>query len=213
MRIKGLFGLSLLWVLSAAILVTIYTAWIFYPLEIQWLRLESIVHLSAYRIARNFEVLMDYLTNPFNCELNMPDFSSSRNGLHHFRVVKYLFHATQVIFFVTLPAVIIFYRSVIMKKYLHLFRKGILFVICIPLFIGAMAVLIGFDQFFIFFHQILFIGDRTWLFDPAVDPVIWILPEAFFLHSFILFFILFEGALGILYMISWLETRKNADID
>ncbi|MGT2846207.1 TIGR01906 family membrane protein [Streptococcus massiliensis] len=209
MRIKGLFGLSMLWILSAAILATIYLAWIFYPLEISWLGLEKVVHLPATTISRNFEVLMDYLTNPVDWTLKMPNFPSSQNGLHHFQMVKYLFHVTQAIFIVTLPAFVHFCRTIIAKKYLHLFRHGLLFLICLPLLFGGMAFLVGFDQFFILFHKILFAGDSTWLFDPAVDPVIWILPENFFMHTFILFFLLFEGTLAGLYIVSWLEISRQ----
>ena len=54
----------------------------------------------------------------------------------------------------------------------------------LPLVIGLVGVLIGFEQFFTSFPSILFVGDDTWLFDPAKDPVILILPEAFFLHAF-----------------------------
>lgn len=51
----------------------------------------------------------------------------------------------------------------------------------LPLVLGLVGVFIGFEQFFTLFHQILFVGDDTWLFDPAKDPVILILPENFFL--------------------------------
>ena len=70
----------------------------------------------------------------------------------------------------------------------------------LPLLIGLGGVLIGFDQFFTLFHQILFVGDDTWLFDPAKDPVIMILPETFFLHAFLLFFALYESFFAYLYL-------------
>ena len=38
----------------------------------------------------------------------------------------------------------------------------------LPVVIAVMAVMIGFDQFFTLFHQVLFVGDNTWLFDPRV---------------------------------------------
>lgn len=209
MRTKGLFGLSLLWVFSASILATIYLAWFAYPLEIEWLGLEKLTHLSGATISRNFGILMDYLTNPFTCRLSMPDFPSSKNGLHHFQAVKYLFHAAQAVFLLCLPAAIAFYRTVIKKGYLHLFRRALLALIFLPLAILGLAFLMGFDQFFIFFHQILFVGDSTWLFDPSQDPIIWVLPETFFLHAFVLFFLIFEGSLALLYGLAWWDMRKQ----
>ena len=130
---------------------------------------------------------MDYLINPFSQDLQMPDFRSSAAGLHHFAVVKNLFHLVQIVALVTLPSFYFFVKGIVKKGFLSLFSKGILTLVVLPLVIGLGGVLIGFDQFFTLFHQILFVGDDTWLFDPAKDPVILILPETFFLHAFLLF--------------------------
>ena len=75
----------------------------------------------------------------------------------------------------------------------------------LPLVLGLVGVFIGFEQFFTLFHQILFVGDDTWLFDPAKDPVILILPENFFLQAFLLFFCLYELIFGFMY----LQSRKT----
>ena len=130
----------------------------------------------------------------------MPDFRSSEAGLHHFAVVKNLFHLVQLLALVTLPIFYYFVKRVIKKGFLSLFSKALLALVSLPLLIGLGGVLIGFDQFFTLFHQILFVGDDTWLFDPAKDPVILILPEPFFLHAFLLFFSLYECFFGFLYL-------------
>lgn len=54
-----------------------------------------------------------------------------------------------------------------------------------PVFIAVIALFGGFESIFITFHQIFF-RDATWLFDPATDPVINILPERYFMlcHDF-----------------------------
>ena len=143
---------------------------------------------------------MNYLTNPFSQVLQMPDFRSSTSGLHHFAVVKNLFHFVQLVALVTLPSFYHFVKGIVKKDFLSLFSKGLLTLVVLPLLIGLGGVLIGFDQFFTLFHQILFVGDNTWLFDPAKDPVILILPETFFLHAFLLFFTLYESFFGYLYL-------------
>ena len=209
MRTKLTFGASLLFLLSLAILVTIYLAWILYPFEISWLNLTNRVHLKSDIIQYNFHILMDYLTNPFNPVLEMPDFPSSESGLHHFVVVKGLFHLAQGVAIVTLPIFYLFWKQVIQKGFLSLYRRGLLIMLSLPLVLGLVGVFIGFDQFFTLFHQILFVGDDTWLFDPAKDPVILILPEDFFLHAFLLFFCLYELIFGFVYLISWKKLPKR----
>ena len=200
MRTKLTFWGSMLFLLSISILLTIYLAWIFYPMEIQWLNLADRVYLKPETIQYNFHILMNYLTNPFSQVLEMPDFRSSAAGLHHFAVVKNLFHLVQLVTLVTLPSFYFFVKKIVKKGFLSLYRKSILTLLVFPLVIGLVGVLIGFEQFFTLFHQILFVGDDTWLFDPAKDPVILILPETFFLHAFLLFFGLYESFFGFLYL-------------
>ena len=200
MKTKLTFWGSVLFFLSLSILLTIYLAWIFYPLEIEWLNLTDRVFLKSETIQYNFHILMNYLTNPFSQVLQMPDFRSSAAGLHHFAVVKNLFHLVQLVTLVTLPCFYFFVKKIVKKGFLSLYRKSILTLLVFPLVIGLVGVLIGFEQFFTLFHQILFVGDNTWLFDPAKDPVILILPETFFLHAFLLFFGFYESIFGFLYL-------------
>ena len=209
MKTKFTFAGSILFLLSLAILLTIYLAWLDYPLEISWLNLTSRVPFQTQTIQHNFNVLMDYLTNPLSRVLNMPDFPSSASGLHHFVVVKGLFHLTQGVAIVTLPIFYLFWKQVIQKGFLSLYRRGLLIMLSLPLVLGLVGVFIGFEQFFTLFHQILFVGDDTWLFDPAKDPVILILPENFFLHAFLLFFCLYELLFGFIYLLSWKNDRKK----
>ena len=203
MKTKFTFVGSLLFLLSLAILLTIYLAWLVYPLEISWLHLTSRVHFQPQTIQHNFNILMNYLTNPLSQVLAMPDFPSSASGIHHFAVVKGLFHLAQGVALVTLPMFFLFWKQVVRRGFLSLYRRGLLLMLSIPLVLGLVGVFIGFEQFFTLFHQILFVGDDSWLFDPAKDPVILILPEDFFLHAFLLFFCLYELIFGFIYVFSW----------
>ena len=205
MKTKFTFVGSILFLLSLAILSTIYLAWLIYPQEISWLNLTNRVHLQPQTIQHNFNDLMDYLTNPLNQALEMPDFPSSASGIHHFAVVKGLFHLAQGVALVTLPIFYLFWKQVIQKGFLSLYRRGLLIMLSLPLVLGLVGVFSGFEQFCTLFHQILFVGDDTWLFDPAKDPVILILPEDFFLHAFLLLFCLYELIFGFLY----LQSRKT----
>ena len=202
MRDKLRFSASVLCLLAAAILLTIYLAWLFYPMEISYFNLPDKVHLKAETIQYNFNILMNYLTNPFSQKLAMPDFRSSAAGLYHFQAVKYLFHLAQVVFVLTLPAFIFFIQKVVKKGFLALYQRNLLILSLLPFIMICLAGLIGFNSFFTLFHQVLFVGDNTWLFDPTKDPVIWILPEEFFMHAFILFALLYEGIFLSLYFFS-----------
>ncbi|WP_421409679.1 TIGR01906 family membrane protein [Streptococcus suis] len=197
---------TILFVLSAAVLGTIYLAWLVYPLEISFLGLEKVVYMKATDISYNFNILMNYLTNPFASVLDLPNFSSSADGLKHFADVKHLFHLTQGIFILTLPAFVLFVKNILLKGYGDLVKKVIFWTMLTPMIIGLLGVLVGFDQFFVLFHTVLFPGDSTWLFDPAKDPVIYILPQEFFLHCFVLFFVLYELFFGTI--LAW-TGKKN----
>ncbi|HEM6592516.1 TIGR01906 family membrane protein [Streptococcus suis] len=197
---------TILFVLSAAVLGTIYLTWLVYPFEISFLGLENVVYMKAADISYNFNILMNYLTNPFASVLDMPNFSSSADGLKHFADVKHLFHLTQGIFILTLPAFVLFVKNILLKGYGDLVKKVIFWTMLTPMIIGLLGVLVGFDQFFVLFHTVLFPGDSTWLFDPAKDPVIYILPQEFFLHCFVLFFVLYELFFGTI--LAW-TGKKN----
>ena len=74
--------------------------------------------------------------------------------------------------------------------------------------IGALAA-IDFDRAFTIFHTIFFPGKDNWLFDPAEDQIIKILPQTFFMNCAIL--ILSILLLGCLALILWdvLSRRKK----
>ena len=91
-----------LWLLSLAVLVAIYGAWLIYPLEIDWLKLSLQVTITKDELLKNFNILMTYLTNPLSHRLVMPDFHSSASGLKHFHDVKHLFHLAQAVFVILL---------------------------------------------------------------------------------------------------------------
>ncbi|MBP2622373.1 TIGR01906 family membrane protein [Streptococcus oricebi] len=205
MRNRLIFSTSILWLLATAILLTIYLAWLLYPWEISHLQLADQLPLAPGRIQHNFNILLDYLTNPFSQRLAMPDFPSSPAGLHHFAAVKGLFHLAQLVFVLTLPSLYFSYREIIKKGFLPFYQRSILALMALPFALALVGFFIGFNQFFTLFHQLLFVGDSTWLFDPARDPVILILPEEFFLHAFLLFFALYQGLLALLYF----KSRKK----
>lgn len=75
------------------------------------------------------------------------------------------------------------YRRFKQKEYRFL-RLTSIFSVGIPLIIGFLAA-IDFNKAFVIFHQIVFRNDY-WIFNETTDPVITILPETFFMHSFMM---------------------------
>ena len=53
------------WLLATVILGTILLAWLIYPMEIGWLRIQNRTGLAPAVIQKNFQILMQYLTSPF----------------------------------------------------------------------------------------------------------------------------------------------------
>lgn len=183
---------SWLWLLALAILMTIYSAWLWYPLEVDYLKLEQVVFMSKDAILHNYNGLLNYLTNPFETSLTFASFRSSTDGLKHFADVKWLFHLTQVIFLGFLYPTVKDFKQRFKTKNFWSIQRPLMIAVLFPLMIGLMASVIGFENFFILFHKVLFVGDSNWLFDPLKDPVIWILPEVFFLHCFLFFMTVYE---------------------
>ena len=69
---------------------------------------------------------------------------------------------------------------------------------------------IDFDTTFLIFHRLFFDNDY-WLFDPITDPVINILPSAFFLHCAILIIaVILLGSL-VMYLV-YLHLKKHSGI-
>lgn len=194
--------LSIIWLLSLAILLTILIAWLAYPLAISWLHIPEIVDLSTSAILRNYNHLLSYLMNPFHHTLAMPDFSSSKDGLKHFSDVKGLFHLVQLIFIVTSFPSLIFLKQQWRKKTLFRHQQTYLLAILFPFLIAFLGMMIGFEAFFTLFHQVLFPGDSTWLFNPTYDPIILVLPESFFRYCFIFFFLVYESSMILTYLLS-----------
>ena len=73
--------------------------------------------------------------------------------------------------------------------------------------VGALAAL-DFDRAFVLFHALFFPGKDNWLFDPAADQIINILPQAFFRNCALLILALL--ALGCAALIVWDLRRPKA---
>lgn len=189
-------GALLLALLSLSITLTINAVWL-YRLDIQWLHISRIVDLSPARLMHNYGQLLAYLELPWVTNLQMTDFPTSFTGMVHFEDVKRLFLVNHGVLLVSLGPAVWYLRQLRSRAEQWRLLRLTQVVAVIPLVLaGCMAV--NFNGFFIAFHQLLF-RNNDWLFDPRLDPVITALPDTFFLHCFVLAFVLFEAGLAGLY--------------
>lgn len=193
MKTKGLERLGLvcllLTLLTMAITLTINARWL-YQLDIRHLGLLDYTTLSEKELLHNFDQLMRYLNLPWVETLKMTDFPVSVNGALHFYEVKRLFLVNYGVLLVTVIPSIVYVRHLNKQQRLWTMIQPFRIAVVVPIVI-AFLMAVNFDRFFVLFHGVFFNND-AWIFNPATDPIINVLPETFFLHSFILFFVLLE---------------------
>ncbi len=171
-----------LFLLSVSIAVVILATPL-YSLAIDWFSLEQQSGLSKEILNVNYRTLIAYLINPFEPNLQMPNFPSSINGLRHFKDVKQLF----LLDLVSIPILgslsyLILHRMSQQKLYVY-YMKSFQWMIMIPVIIVVLGS-VTFRDTFLLFHKIIF-SDTTWMFDPKYDPIILALPEEYFMMCFI----------------------------
>lgn len=206
-RVLAFFGLVslFLFLLTLAITITINFRPL-YRFSIQRFDLLTISGLDQGTLLKNFDQLMDFLNKPWITSMNLPNFPMSAAGYGHFVDVKYLFLLNYAVLLVTvIPAV---------AYLLYLKRNGRLWQLVrpfqwgmgVPVILGFLMA-IGFDTFFVKFHELFFSND-DWLFDPATDPIINVLPEGFFMYCFILAFVLLELFFFLMVLVGRRSLRK-----
>ncbi len=189
------------WTLPLTFCLTIICFSILFSLSFKGLYYFEIDHLSIAKtsnineevIKKNYDILIEYLTNSKISKLELLDFAMSREGEIHFVDVKNIFMFIKKMMWALGLYSLIGIGFNISKKQYSFLKHTALMTIAMPVTILSIAML-NFDKAFIIFHKIAFTNDY-WIFDPALDPIINILPQEFFIHSFLLI-------IGIVLMIS-----------
>ena len=177
--IAGLF--LALFIISAAVTLALNFRFI-YRTDIVRYDLTTVSGLTADELMEDYDELIDYNCFWGDDELRLPHFSLSDNAMQHFREARTLFliFGYGIFVFGILSAVMILIAR---RKSLGVSYLGFAAVLAImlPATLGVFAAL-AWDRFFVLFHELSF-GNDLWLFDPAVDPVINVLPDQFFFHE------------------------------
>lgn len=158
------------------------------------------IGVSYDKIVKNYDELMNYLNNRKVPTLSMSDFKSSEEGLIHFKEVKKLFSLNYTINVISLLGSSIFLIYLFINGIVKKLKRPLIILFLCPIILTSIFLL-NFDRAFTMFHKIFFRNDY-WLFDPDLDPIINILPQEFFMHSFIFIIILIELFVLILLVIS-----------
>lgn len=163
----------------------------FYYAQIGPLDIEQKSGMSRSEIIEAYDDVLDY------CIGVRDDFAAgilpfSQSGAEHFAECRPLFELDLVLFAAGIAAVVLL-KIIDRRTPLYRFRgHGASFWgsagLCGLFAAAAVYAALDFDRAFTVFHKIFFPGKDNWLFDPATEPVIKMLPEEFFRNCAILIF-------------------------
>lgn len=210
--VSGLTGM--LFLISVSVILTLSCRSL-YKADMKHLHLAEETGYPEEEILANYDELIDYNLSPFHRELKFPTFPMSEEAKIHFEEVKVIFQGflyLMLISGVLLAGIVIWMNK--KKDWLFLKYAGISS-IAIPIFLGALIAL-NWEKVFVTFHELIFRNDY-WLFDPATDPVILVLPDAYFMHCAVMILaIVLAGAggfLGTYHILSIRQQRKQTRIE
>lgn len=159
-----------------------------YYLDIHALHIPETTGYTISEIKANYDAVIDYSLSFGNAPLEFPTFPMSEGGRIHFEEVKNIFNLFKYMaIFGTLTGAAGILRQRRKQSYGYLKLTAIL-TVALPAVIGA-TVALNWDWTFAAFHELAFNNDY-WLFDPATDPIINILPDAYFLHCAVMILVL-----------------------
>ncbi|MCR5323354.1 MAG: TIGR01906 family membrane protein [Lachnospiraceae bacterium] len=181
-----------------------------YYLNISWLKIPESSGLNAVVIKENYNALIDYCSPFFRGPLVFPSIRASESGLSHFADVKAIFTGIYIAGAVSLVICVI---SFIIKRknneYKYLLVCGIITIV-IPVLLVIFS-LINFNALFLLFHMLVF-SDNNWLFDPATDPIIDLLPETYFMEcALIIAAVVIIGA--VIVIIRYFVRKRNKKVE
>lgn len=196
-------------IFSLSVVLTLNLRQIYY-FDIKYQQLESATGLSEETIRENYDALIDYnLLIKGVSRLELPDFEMSEHGRIHFAEVKRIFAAIQILCLISGILFVVALFKKFRRRDFGCLKLTSILTLVIPVVLGVLMTL-NWNTFFITFHQIFFNNDY-WIFDPATDPVINILPDAFFLHcAAVILLLMLCGCIlsGLLYRLLTAHQRR-----
>lgn len=180
-----------------------------YYMDIKLLKISETSGYSAEEIKQNYDALIDYNNLFFSGKLEFPTMKMSDSARIHFEDVKKVFTLFEIGMLVALPVAAAMIIIMHKRKSCGYLAMTAALTVGIPAVLGLLIAL-DWQSFFVRFHEIVFRNDY-WLFDPQEDPVITILPDAFFMHCAILILVLM--AVGSLTCLWFYRMRSKKQLD
>lgn len=171
--------ISFLFIISISVIITLNFRPLYY-FDMEYLDIPSQANMEPSTVKENYDALIDYNSFLNQEELQFPTLPQSESGRTHFAEVKRIFvgfQYTAIILFILLVPITVFQAW---KHDFTFFKYTGILTLIVPAVLAA-AIALNWNRVFVLFHEIVFRND-FWLFDPATDPVITILPDTFFMH-------------------------------
>lgn len=192
--------------ISIALVVTFRPVYYF---DVEYLDIPESSGIPAEICRENYDALIEYNLLGGPDRLDFPDFAMSEQGRIHFAEVKRIFAAAQIIALVGCAAFagrLLYQRRRGDRDYLWL-RLSCWVALAIVAAAGGL-VAASWKTAFVLMHKILFRND-FWILDADTDPIILILPAAFFMHCGILIMVLVVLlVIGCRLLGRWLEESR-----
>ena len=170
-------------VLSASVTATLFDRGAYDRLQDR-LGLPEIAGISEEELLANYNALIDYNSIFYPGPLSFPTFAMSDAGRIHFEEVKAIFSFFQITLILSAVLTALCVVLLIRKRRFRFLAAGGILSLIIPAVAVVAMFAVGWDRFFVIFHEVFFNND-FWVFDSQTDPVINILPDAFFLNCLI----------------------------
>ena len=178
-----------------------------YYYDISSLDIPKLSGLTEEEIRLNYDYLIDYNLSRDKKEFKMPTIPSSPQGKIHFEEVRDIFQNINKIFNITLGISLVGIIINIKNKNLSFLKITSISLISIPVIL-SIPIIINFEYSFTMFHKLMFDNDY-WIFNPKIDPVITMLPEAFFFHAGLMMLALIFLSSMLIYIIYRLLRKKG----
>ena len=195
-----------MFIISAAVTLALNFRFIYYS-DIERYGLDEISGFSAEQLKEDYRELIDYNCIWGDGSLDFPHFSLTGDAAQHFREARTLFmffgYGVPVFGLLSVLLIILANKKKLGQTYLAI---ASFISIVLPTALGVFSLL-AWDRFFVLFHKISFDND-LWLFDPAADPVINVLPTEYFFHEAIAIFgLVILG--GLITLLAYMKTHSE----
>lgn len=196
-------ALSVLFIIALVILMLTFSIGLpiycrfFYYIQINTLHLSEEAAkygiIAGYtEIKTAYDEILNFCTLP-NQPFKSGIFAMSEAGAEHFADCKVLFDLNfyGLLFSAIITATLIVLHKLkiitIIRPFGHrAYLLAAIIAVALPVIVGLLCLIAGFDKAFEVFHGIFFPGKDNWTFDPRYDQIITVMPEQFFMNCAIL---------------------------